>query len=579
MKGRAFLVGSESPLLAWAILTGTRHVHNVKSIFIRMSHLRAIVVRTFAGPGGLLFIIALLVYFPGIWWGVKPATAAPFSHPWGTDELAPLQAITELYGIFFAHHPSFNPQYPPMQNVMQAILMAPYLLFLLLTGGLRHPEPLYPFGFTDPVSALRVTTYLARSASYLMAAGAVLIAYRTGLVLRDRLMGWISAILVLFLLPMVYYSRVSNVDMGALFWTAIGIYVFAICLRDGVSRRRIFALGVLAAIATATKDASWPAFFMMAAVLTWREVRWPLSQIPRERIRWLFGALLVAILSYLVASGIVFRPSRFIAHLHWITGPGLPPTWREGASLAGYASLLDKIGIAILDSMGVPTALGVIAGFVLCVRRRRLTPAWILPAMGIVVFVLFPARYVVLRFVIVIVYVLAFFAAAFLREAWESPRFRTIAALLLVLLPGWEAVRAADLTRQMIRDPRYMAGAWLQQHARPGDRILHFALPANLPPLQKGVRNVMAPHDGSFRFQRTAADPEFVILIPFAFVTRDPPHESTLAESEYQALLSGAAGYQEVMNAQAPSPFIGRPLSWVNPHIRLFARRDILSRR
>ena len=534
--------------------------------------------RFLGGWGGVFFLAALLVYLPGIWWGVTPAVIAPVAHPWGTDELAPLQAVTELYGIFFARHPNFNPQYPPMQNLVQALLMGPYLLFLWLTGGLVHPQPLYPFGFTDPVSALRMTTYLARAASWLMGAGAVLVAYRIGVVIWDHLMGVISALLVLFLYPMVYYSRVSNVDMGALFWTAIGLYVFAICLRDGMNQRRVVWLGILAAIATATKDASWPAFFMMAAVIAWRQLRAPHSEGSSATMRSLVKAFLISVGTYLIASGVVFRPSRFIAHLHWILGPGLPPTWRQPPTLEGYLHLILNIAVALLQAMGTPTAICVAAGLVLSFYGKRLTPGWALPAAGVVLFVLFPARYVVLRFVIVVAYVLTFFAAFALREAFEHPALRKVAPLLLILMPGWEALRAADLTRQMIRDSRYDVGAWLKQHARPGDRILHFALPPNLPPLEPGIKNVMAPHDGSYRFTRTTADPEFVILIPFSFVTADPPHEPSLEDSEYQALCSGTAGYQEVLHVQTPRLFPDRPLSWVNPFVRLFVRKDLLDR-
>ena len=543
-----------------------------------MPEFRRTMTRIWGGPGGILFLIALLIYLPGIWWGITPANAAPLAHPWGTDELAPLQAVTELYGIFFARHPNFNPQYPPVQNVMQALLMAPYLLFLWLTGGLVHPQLSYPFGFTNPVTALQTTTYLARAASWLMGAGAVLVAYRIGVVIRDDLMGWISALMVLFLYPMVYYSRVSNVDMGALFWTAIGLYVFAVCLRDGMSHRRVIWLGILAALATATKDASWPAFFMMAAVITRRELRWPLSQVSTAKVRSLVTAFLVAVGTYLVASGVVFRPSRFAAHLRWITGPGLPPTWREAATFEGYLRLTYNIVTSLIEAMGTPTAIFVVAGLVLSFFRKRLTPGWALPAAGIVLFVLFPARYVLLRFVIVVAYVLVFFGAFALREAFEGPGLRKWAPVLLILLPGWEAIRAADLTWQMIHDSRYEAGAWLKQHARPGDRILHFARPANLPPLEPGVKNVMAPGDGSFRFKGTTEDPEFVILIPFAFVTADPPHEPTMTESQYQALCTGSAGYREVVHAQAPRIFANRLLSWVNPLVRLFARKDILAR-
>jgi hypothetical protein len=524
----------------------------------------------------VLFLVALVVYFPGIWWGVTPSIGVPFGRPWGTDELAPMQAITELYGIFLAHHPIFNPQYPPVQYLVQAVFMAPYLIFLVISGGISHPQTLYPYGYTDPVTAVRITTYLARAASWIMAAGTVLIAYRIGVVIRDRLMGLISSVMALLLYPMLYYARVSNVDMGALFWTAIGLNVFAVCLRDGINQRRMIWLGVLAAVATATKDASWPAFFMMAAVLVCRDWR---SNGFGAHTRILLGSLGVAVLTYLVASGLVFRPSRYIVHVKWITEGGLTPGYREPTTFAGYFSLTGKITNGLIEAMGLPTVLCVLAGIVICLFHKRLTLSWALPGIGVVLFVIVPARFVQLRFMIVVAYVLVFFAAYALREAWEYTVLKRVAPLLFILLTGWEALRAADLTWQMVEDSRYDAATWLKQHARTGDRMLHFTLPTNLPHLEPGVTNVMAPRDASYRFKRTSEDPEFVFLMPVSFNGPNPPHETNLAESEYLALCSGEAGYQQVASMQAPSLFAQHPFTWVNPVVRLFARKDIVAQR
>jgi 4-amino-4-deoxy-L-arabinose transferase-like glycosyltransferase len=530
-------------------------------------------------PGAIFFGAALLLYLPAIWWGLTYATAGPRAYPWGADELAPLQSVTELYGIFFARQPHFNPQYPPFHNLMQALLVGPYLAYLWVTGGLRHPQPLYPFGLVNPLAALRVTTLLARAVSWVMAAGVVLTAYRTGIVLRDRLTGIISALLVMSLYPMFYYSRVSNVDMGALFWTSLGLYVFALCLRDGLSTRRAIWLGVFAALATASKDPSWAAFFMAGIVLLCRELRWPLTTTPREKLRPLIAGLLVAIGTYAAVSGVIFRPSRYIEHMRRITQNVISPQYQEPSTLSGYGRLIQDIGTNLIDSMGVPEGICVVAGLLFVFFRRRQLQNWVWPAVGIILLVLFPARFVLLRFVLIVAYVLAFFAAIALREAYDRPGWRRAAPVLLVLVSGWSLVRGEDLTWQMLHDGRYTAAAWLHQHAHPGDRVLHFGPPGNLPALDTGVRNILAKAGTPYHFSGTHDDPEFVILIPFELFPSELEHEPNLSEPDYRALRAGTLGYHEVVQAQAPRLFYKRPIPFVNPPVQLFARNDVLERR
>jgi hypothetical protein len=55
----------------------------------------------------LFFLVAVVLYLPGIWWGM-PYDAPLRARPWGWDELAPLQSVTEVWGVFFAKNPSFN---------------------------------------------------------------------------------------------------------------------------------------------------------------------------------------------------------------------------------------------------------------------------------------------------------------------------------------------------------------------------------------------------------------------------------------------------------------------------------------
>ncbi|MDH4045723.1 MAG: hypothetical protein OEW06_14835, partial [Gemmatimonadota bacterium] len=111
----------------------------------------------------VLCTLTLLLYLPGIWWGVPFAVAPDRVQAWGSDELAPLGPVAELHSVFLARAPrTFNPQYPLLQYLVQAVFVAPYLGWLFVTGRLSGPYTDYPFGLVDPATALMVFTLLAR---------------------------------------------------------------------------------------------------------------------------------------------------------------------------------------------------------------------------------------------------------------------------------------------------------------------------------------------------------------------------------------------------------------------------------
>src|SRR6186713_3056895 len=96
------------------------------------------------------FFLAILLYVPGVWWGLPEGIAQDRARPWGTDELAPLGAVNEVYGVFLARRPTFNPQYPLFHYLCQLVFVAPYYGYLWLTGHLSSPAPVFPYGLDHP---------------------------------------------------------------------------------------------------------------------------------------------------------------------------------------------------------------------------------------------------------------------------------------------------------------------------------------------------------------------------------------------------------------------------------------------
>src|SRR4051794_17453916 len=125
------------------------------------------------GTALALFLTAVFLYVPLIGWGVPEATAPDRTKTVATDEILPLEGLAEMHSTFIVSKPDRNYGYPWFHYFETAVVQAPYLAYAKLTGALSSPSPEFPFGFRDPVKALRWLTWLGRLLSVLMAAGIV----------------------------------------------------------------------------------------------------------------------------------------------------------------------------------------------------------------------------------------------------------------------------------------------------------------------------------------------------------------------------------------------------------------------
>jgi hypothetical protein len=502
-----------------------------------------------------LFALAILLYTPGIWWGLPRATAPDRTRPWGADETAPIGAVAELVSVARGG-PLFNPQYPLFHYVVQAVLVAPYMAWLKLTGGLGATSNVFPYGLADPETSLAVMTLLARAASLLMAAGLVAISFRAAATLWDRRAGLAAGVFVLALYPMFYFSRTSNVDMGAWFWTGLGVAVWARAVREGLTMKRAVWLGVFAALATATKDASYAIFAGVAV---------PLAAIHGLR-RWkpLVAGAAAGAGVYVVASGLLFSLERFRQHLDFIArgSPGNPSYFSTPP-----AGVVWEAALHASNAMGLPMTLAAVTGLLVCLRRDRAGASLMLPAAALCAGVLIPAGFTEFRYVAPGAYFLALLAA---RGVAALPKGPTLA---IALIAGWALLRGGDLTWQMLADSRYRAGEWLLERARPGDRVGYYGDAGKLPRLERGIVTSPMPGQTLYRHvappEEDAPPPEFVVVVP---VQRfEILHEFSMPEATFRALEDGSLGYRLALLEQTPSLF-GRIVNTVNPPLRIYVR-------
>ena len=186
------------------------------------------------GTCAVLFVAAVLAYAPLIGWGVPEANTPDRTKTVATDEILPLEGLAEMHNTFVVSKPDRNYGYPWFHYFETAVVQTPYLAYAYLTGQMGRPSPDFPFGFRDPVTALRWLTWIGRFLSVLMGAGTVVAAFLFARNLWGYQAGVLTAMLTLLSYPMVYYSRTGNPDMSAAFWSSLGLVAYTLILQNGL---------------------------------------------------------------------------------------------------------------------------------------------------------------------------------------------------------------------------------------------------------------------------------------------------------------------------------------------------------
>jgi 4-amino-4-deoxy-L-arabinose transferase-like glycosyltransferase len=542
----------------------------------------------------VVFALALVWFLPGIWWGLPVYSATERMSAWGTDELGPWGAVDAILAVLRIPRNDITPQYPLAHFFVQAISVWPYYLPYYIDT--MYPSIANRLGLPHGEVSRAVLMLLHRVPSLLMAAGTVVVAQIAGRQMAGTAAGWMAAAAVATIGPMLYYARTSNVDVGALFWTALAIPFALRALRDGLSRRNAVALGACAGLAIATKDQQYAFFLGLGVVLLTTQI------LDRrgsgEWAGWWRGPLLalgVATGVYLALSGIVLLPDWFFRHVRYLVRVPDPSTPQailammdayhsNPATPAGYLALGMNAGAKIVAAVGLPIVILAMIGFMHAARiDRRLLALLAVPPLFLVMLVFVPVRFVLPRYLLPVELVVCMFAALAVGAAEAVPGGKRAAIRALAIAGlAWAGARGADITWQMLRDSRLEAGAWLERNLQPGDSIGYYAAPLRLPRLPVDVTTTMATgqYSNAYKNRKPTAEtpPTFIISIPQ--LGTEPVHEWSLPEATFHQLLDGSSGYQQVFAYQSPALW-PRPLltvSWINPPVRIFARKDVVSR-
>lgn len=551
----------------------------------------------------VLFVVASLVFVPTARWGVPHATAGNRTEAWGVDDEPPTGPLAQLYDIVNPA-PTQNPNlgYPMLHPFLVLATFAPYVTWLRATGGLGPPTEAFPHGFTDPVTALATLSLLAHLLSVLLAAGIVVAAYETGRTLWDERAGLWGAAFAGLAYPMFYYARTSNVDVPVLFFTAVAGIPFARALMLGPTRRRALWLGALIGLALATKEPAFASFVGVPFALLFLPRPGESTASWRNRETWSLAAwcALAVVLAYVVGSGMIVDPDRWMAHIRFIRERSAEAV--EGAvafmpyyprSWSGNVALGSRLLQLMADAMTGP---GLVLGGVGVALAARRTPraAWFAVTVVTYLAILFwSARAAQLRYVMPAVYALSLFAGYAVREllAARPAAVRAMGGAAAAAAVVLASLRGADLTWAMAHDSRYAAAAWLREHGKPGDRLEFFGSMQKEPPMEGWMTSGFAVEylGGNVRAPRDSATvakiirgwherrPRFVSLIPDYTSHPGEPFAASCPPEIFEKLEAGTIGYRRVALFQSPPllPWLRRPpLDYpvVNPPIRIYER-------
>jgi hypothetical protein len=213
-------------------------------------------------------------------------------------------------------------------------------------------------------------------------------------------------------------------------------------------------------------------------------------------------------------------------------------------------------------------------GLIHCARRHPTDLLFVLPALAIVVGTILPVHFVNFRYLMVVAYVSALFGGYVLSAIWAAriSGTRWLGPVAVIIVFSWCGARAADLTFQMAFDSRYALGDWIEKHLRPGDQVGYFGGSQKLPRLPMGIVSVpMNKFCESSDWNSTKA-PEFVVIIPQQHF--EETHEWNIPAGIYERLIEGDLGYRLVYQSQTRGLSSRRPVPFVNPPVKVFARND-----
>lgn len=403
----------------------------------------------------LLLAASLALNAWGIDWGL------PSPHGWALDEVLPASVLDGMRRRF---SDGWHEKYPPLHYYVLAAAYAP----VLAAQGLGAGRPV-------PAGAYNQLFLIGRAVSLLMGAATVLFVYLCGRELFDRRASLLSASLVALMVPFVFYAKLANLDVPYVFWWMVSLLFLLRCLKRH-HRRDYLLFAMTAVLAVCTKDQAYGLYVLTVPLLLVARWRGHRGGFGRDV---LLTAGLAALL-FLALHNVVWNADGFRAHFALITGQASRDFQEFTSDWRGHLALLARTASDVGFTLGAPALVACLAGLVAAGREPRLL-ALLVPGLSYYLFFVAVVRYSYDRFTIPLGILLAFFGGRFLAQA------RGIARAAVAALFVYGLARALSVGLLMTNDSRYVAEAWLRQHAGTESLVGAVGPPEHLPRLD-GLR-------------------------------------------------------------------------------------------
>lgn len=474
---------------------------------------------------GLILALCVLVYLPGIWWGL------PSSRGWAPDEVLPadVRAGTQQYFSSGWHR-----HYPPLQFYLLAMAAAPFRALAQPAG----PSPAIDHFWL----------FLAgRALTLLMALGMLVAVYQASRE-RDGSAAAPWAVLAAGLMPpLAYYAKIANLDVPYLMWFAFSMRYY-LRLRQVPTERDLYGFAATAALAVCTKDQAYGFYVLPVAAVTaryWKHTqRSPRPEVPPRRIA-LAGAAFIGIAVFALVHNLAFNLDGFREHVRVMVGPASVPYRMFGRDWQGQLGLLTLAILQLRWVLGWPAAVGVCAGlwYEAGLKDRGRLLWLLLPAVSYYLSFLSVVGYLFDRFLLGAGLLLALPAGHWLGHIWAAKPRPAWRRPLVLAGAGFALATSVAVSTLMIIDGRYAAERWLRTGVPAGATIVGIRYPEYLPRPEQGSWDML---EGGIADLKTRS-PDYVIVNE-DFVRRFPPGSEQGALVE--GLVSGNLGYRRVFETR-----------------------------
>jgi hypothetical protein len=440
---------------------------------------------------------------------------------WAADALGPITVLGVLRHSFSEWNSGwYYFKYALGFPLILAAVYAPYLAYLLLTGGWRNPSSTYPYGFADPEGALYVLTLLGRGVNVVLTVGIVVLVYATARELGGRAVGRLSAWLAATCYPFIYYAHTTNVDTAYVFWLMLALYAAVRASRSECSWPWML-LGVAAGMTLATKEQGFAFLLPLPLLALGAQIRargrW--NVLWGRPTWWMVGAGLT---SWLVASNALYNPLGFVSRIAFILGRPLQPTSIRLLSVefslfkgVRELSYVDQLWNSLDSAFGTPGAWLLVAAAAASLRHPRAATWLLVPAVAYYYLALRGMGLITLRYVLPLLALGSIAMALLLVDLQRTARTnvgRGVVAALIAMVAGFSLARSVELNYLLKTDARYQAEAWIAAHIPPTATGEYYQKPVYLPRFGNQPATQLVPMAERSVSGLQERQPDFVVL-------------------------------------------------------------------